>query len=302
MSNQTILQLESQKFHNLSQAHPARPILSSREKNWRGIVVDYHQNHHFNELALPPLDEDIIILNLGQTVELSQRRGGEENQSQIKQGDLILLPAGQASWWSWNVETEVLHLRFNRNFLQGIAARIECDRLEAQVRPREYFQTRDPLIEQIGMAFLKELKSDGHRELYIESLTQTLAVHLIEMHSTSLRGQPKTAEKGLARDRLQKAIDYINDNLDAELSLSAIATEIEMSPFYFARLFKGATGLSPHQYIIRCRIERAKGLLAGGNLPILEVCHRVGFQSQSHFTSVFRKFTGLTPKAYKQTL
>nr|WP_058998923.1 helix-turn-helix transcriptional regulator [Leptolyngbya sp. NIES-2104] len=70
-----------------------------------------------------------------------------------------------------------------------------------------------------------------------------------------------------------------------------------MSPHHFSRLFKQSTGLSPHQYVIRCRVERAKQLLLKGEMTIAEVAATVGFYDQSHFAHYFRRLMGVTPKA-----
>ncbi|PSO50376.1 MAG: hypothetical protein BRC40_01955 [Cyanobacteria bacterium QH_8_48_120] len=106
---------------------------------------------------------------------------------------------------------------------------------------------------------------------------------------------------GLSWCKLKEAITYINDNLDKNLKLTEIAAVVEISPYYFARLFKQSMGMPPHQYVSNRRIEQAKALLENTNLPIAEVASSVGFTSQSHFTNVFRKLTGITPKAYKHT-
>lgn len=105
---------------------------------------------------------------------------------------------------------------------------------------------------------------------------------------------------GLPKIKLQQAMEYIHDHLTEDLSLREIATRLQMSPNYFTSLFKQSTGLSTHQYVIQCRIEKAKQLLTKPNLPIVEVSQQVGFQSQSHFINVFRKRTGMTPKTYRE--
>jgi len=162
---------------------------------------------------------------------------------------------------------------------------------------KSQFRTRDALIERIGLTLLSELQSGGSSsQLYIESLIQKLAVHLLRGYST-LALRIGERGKGLPQNQLQRAIEFINDNLDKELTLEAIAAETNFSPYYFARLFKRSTGLTPYQYVTQCRMKKAKSLLAKGNLAILEVGQQVGFHNQSHFSNVFRKFTGITPKA-----
>jgi AraC family transcriptional regulator len=100
----------------------------------------------------------------------------------------------------------------------------------------------------------------------------------------------------LTRTQLQQAIDYIHAHLDRDLSLSQIAKIINISPTYFASLFKRATGTSPHQYVIEQRVKRAKSLLSKTDLAIADIALQVGFSSQSHLTQQFKRFTGMTPK------
>jgi AraC family transcriptional regulator len=78
-----------------------------------------------------------------------------------------------------------------------------------------------------------------------------------------------------------------------------LASQVHMSPFHFARRFKQAVGTPPHAYITHVRIERAKRLLATTNLPLIEVATRVGYRTQAHFTGVFHRYVGTTPRAYR---
>ena len=71
-----------------------------------------------------------------------------------------------------------------------------------------------------------------------------------------------------------------------------------MSPHYFSQLFKESTGITPHQYVIRCRIDRAKDLLKQGKLSIAEIAKEVGFVDQSHLHRHFKRLVGVTPKLF----
>jgi AraC family transcriptional regulator len=90
--------------------------------------------------------------------------------------------------------------------------------------------------------------------------------------------------------------------LDRELPLEELAGAAYLSPFHFARLFKKATGTSPHAYLAALRIERAQQLLASTALSVTEIGSRVGYQSPSHFGKAFRQATGLTPRAFRSAL
>ncbi|WP_197036096.1 helix-turn-helix domain-containing protein [Fischerella sp. PCC 9605] len=99
---------------------------------------------------------------------------------------------------------------------------------------------------------------------------------------------------------MQQAIDYIQAHLAEDISLETIATEVGMSRYYFCRLFKQSTGMSPYQYLLKCRIERAKVLLLQGQQSITDIAIQVGFANQSQFGRHFKRFTGVTPKQFWQ--
>jgi AraC family transcriptional regulator len=157
----------------------------------------------------------------------------------------------------------------------------------------------DPLVVQIGQSLLAELEADapGGR-LYAESLANVLAVHLLRHYTTS-GGDMRRFIGGLSGQRLRRVLAFVADNYEHDLSLDDLAGEAGMSTFHFAREFKRATGTTPHQHLIKCRVEHAKALLAEGKMPLAEVGLRSGFSHQSHFTRLFRKLTGTTPQSYR---
>jgi AraC family transcriptional regulator len=104
---------------------------------------------------------------------------------------------------------------------------------------------------------------------------------------------------GLSPYKLRRTTAYIKDHLEQELSLTTLAAVGETSPAHFARLFKHATGLAPHQYVIACRMEQAKRLLTETALSLSEVGLQVGCADQSHFTTLFRSHVSMTPKVYR---
>src|SRR6266446_6293763 len=99
--------------------------------------------------------------------------------------------------------------------------------------------------------------------------------------------------------RLRRVIEYIQQNLDHDLTLAELAALVYMSPYHFARLFKCSTGMPPHRFVIRQRITRACAILATPELSITQISRMVGFRTPSHFTTAFRRVTGITPKGYR---
>ena len=159
---------------------------------------------------------------------------------------------------------------------------------------------RDAQLLHLGLALQAELAAGcpGGR-LYGEALATAVAVHLLQ-HYAVCSPQLRRYRGGLPQARLRRVLEYMQAHLDHELSLTALAAVAQMSPYYFSRLFKQSTGLSPHQYLLRQRMERAKHLLADPRRKIAEVSDALGFPHQSHFTATFHTLVGMTPGAYRR--
>jgi RpiB/LacA/LacB family sugar-phosphate isomerase len=106
---------------------------------------------------------------------------------------------------------------------------------------------------------------------------------------------------GLPPRRLQRVLEHVKENIGKDLSVGEMAEVVGMSQYYFSKLFKMSTGTTPHQYVMRQRIERAQELLRDGNTALVEIATQVGFETQSHFTSVFRRLVGITPKKFRES-
>ncbi|MGC2111848.1 MAG: RpiB/LacA/LacB family sugar-phosphate isomerase [Candidatus Korobacteraceae bacterium] len=105
---------------------------------------------------------------------------------------------------------------------------------------------------------------------------------------------------GLPPRRLQRVFSHIKENIAQDLGVAELAQVVGMSQYYFSKLFKMSTGTTPHQYVMRQRVERAQEYLRETRTPLAEVATQVGFETQSHFTSVFRRLVGATPKHYRE--
>lgn len=103
---------------------------------------------------------------------------------------------------------------------------------------------------------------------------------------------------GLSPHQLKPVIDYINHALDQRLEIEELATIARLSQHHFSRTFKRTMGMSPHQYVIQQRVERAKQLLKEKKMSICEVAIACGFTHQSHLNRHFKRLAGVTPKAF----
>jgi AraC family transcriptional regulator len=134
---------------------------------------------------------------------------------------------------------------------------------------------------------------------YADSMATALAAHLLRHYSTR-KHHFREYEDGLSRQKLKQATEYIQAHLGENLSLSEVANELGMSQYYFCRLFKQSTGVSPHQYLIRQRVEQAKHLLKNPERSITWIALECGFANQSHFAKCFRQHTGMNPNQFRK--
>jgi AraC family transcriptional regulator len=100
---------------------------------------------------------------------------------------------------------------------------------------------------------------------------------------------------------LRRITEYVQAFLTRPLSLEELARQVGFSPYHFARLFRQAVGESPHQFVLRQRVDYAKQLLRNPDLPISQVAMASGFADQSHLTQIFKRYTGMTPRAFRIT-
>ena len=103
----------------------------------------------------------------------------------------------------------------------------------------------------------------------------------------------------LPGSRLRRVTEYIQAHLDQHLTLAHLGAVVFMSPYHFARLFQHSTGQPPHRFVVRARIDHAATMLATPDLSIARISQMVGFRTPSHFSTVFRRLMGVTPRAYR---
>jgi len=273
-------------------------VLSSQQMGWNGILVEQHQNSPTpGEVNLPGLSDHWLVLLMGHPVHLPQKHDDRQHESIVQLGNSSFVPAGQPSHWHCHGQGNcrpTMHIFLKPSLIAQVAEASEID--SKRIDLVNCFAKQDLHIQQIAMLLLAELRSGGMMgRLYVESLTQVLVIHLLR-HYSAFTQTITSQNRSLTHTQLQQAIDYIYAHLDRDLSLVELAEVINISPTYFASLFKQAMGISPHQYVIQQRVERAKVMLSKTDLAIADIALQVGFSSQSHLTQQFKRFTGMTPK------
>jgi AraC family transcriptional regulator len=135
--------------------------------------------------------------------------------------------------------------------------------------------------------------------LFLDSIEQAMAVALVTSQAVRHRPVP-ISRGGLAPARLRRITDLIHARLEDELGLDELAQSVGLSTAHFARMFRKSTGETPHQFVLRQRLERAKGMLRAPDPRILDVAVACGFKTQQHFAQVFRDVCGFSPTGYRQ--
>ncbi|WP_083776750.1 helix-turn-helix domain-containing protein [Acaryochloris marina] len=226
------------------------------------------------------------------------RQEGLIHTGLYSKGDLLITPADTRLTTQANGDVHIVQMRLQDAFLRQVAEEAlgqNGDRIELI----SAFQARDPQIEAIATMLLAELQGGSlGSNLYVDSLANVLAVHLLRHHVTN-RPELPTYEGGLPQRQLLKVLDYIDAHLGNEITLADLAVLVDISQFHFGRLFKQSLGRSPYQYLMLQRVERAKTLLKRTNQPIVEIALECGFNSHSQFGRKFRQMTGMTPKVYR---
>lgn len=273
------------------------PLLTNLAAGWNGVylVYDYQPPGEIAEVVAKQHGV-AIFTDVPTPIQAERTLDSRFRLEQVVQGDIVINPANIGTRAKWDAAAAVIYLGFEpSSFAHAIYEMLDPERVELL----PHFATPDPLVYQIGLTLkaVLETSAAGNR-LYAETMANALIVHLLQHYSARL---PRLREytDGLPRYKLRRVIDYIQAHLDRDLSLEELATVGQMSSHYFCQQFKQSTGITPHQYVIRCRVERAKDLLLQG-LAIADIARSVGFVDQSHLTRHFKRLTGVTPKTLQQ--
>jgi AraC family transcriptional regulator len=280
--------------------NPPYPVVFKRKAAWDGIRLE-HYRFRTGELPAHRGKEHLITVALGGNCQGELRTAsGTYNSSQIK-GSVCIIPAGRSYQARLDGESEHLALYLEPSLLLHAA---DASQTTGVVEVVEKCAPSDLLISNVALALLAELNAGEagtgavSGRLYAESLANVLAVHLLR-HYTAFGSEAPRFSGGLSGQRLRLVTDFIEDNYSRDLSLAGLAQVAGMSPFHFAREFKRTTGTTPHQFLIKFRIDRAKAMLAESKMPLVEVGLHSGFSHQSHFTRLFHRVTGTTPHSYR---
>jgi AraC family transcriptional regulator len=212
-------------------------------------------------------------------------------------GTVGVMPAGES--FTSNCQP---HRTVNLQIDPGFAAAAIGDDPECRFDLAPVSDANDPFLVHSLQALMSLAEEQGsHPRTYGEHVAISVAVHLARRYATAAPRARVRAAAPLDPIKLREIDEFIESHLDKRLPLNSLAGRVGMSPFRFARLFKLATGLPPHRYVLRKRVERAKTMLRTTLLTVSEVAMLCGFASHSHFTDLFRRMVGMSPGRFRST-
>jgi AraC family transcriptional regulator len=275
------------------------PLLGQASADWHGFRVissryDAAGRHEF-DWHIPELG--LAVRLSGQTRHEVRFDGGRTERFTVCRGQVLLLPADErVRGHTQGIGTirEALLLLEPDWIARASGGKFDLPRLKL----RWSADLRNHLILEALVALVREVEQPGPMgRISGESLALVIMTELVR--HPAVRPGALSRAAGSASRRLRRVTDFIEANLTGDLSLQALAAEAGVSRVHFVRQFKRLTGLAPHQYVLRRRVERAAALLTNRDACLKALALEVGFSSQSHLTAAFRRVYGTSPGAYR---
>ena len=167
----------------------------------------------------------------------------------------------------------------------------------------ETYQIKDPNLEYIFKLLLSEIQAGNKNgKLFIENIVSILAFHFVKNYSKEQSSGLVENVSGFTSKEIEKAFYYIDKNMSESVKIENLAEEFGISKFNFIKRFKSSTNVTPHQFIIRKKLERSKNLLKEGSLSLTDITYMLNFSDQSHFSNSFKKMYGMTPREFRMTI
>lgn len=279
--------------------HPVIPDATSHNLGWVGLQAFRYRETATNEVHWPPLSQHLLVLMTKPPPTMSFRYEGGKRDIPPPAGSIAVMPVGSVAEACWQGTKDSLHIYLEPKLIARVAMMsFELDSSRTVVPPLDALIL--PEVRTTMLAVDAELTAGGPGgPLMIESLANILAVRLMR-HIFGLRRLVARPNGVLTRRKLAMSIDYIMANLNGGPTLEQMSALVQLSPYHFARQFKAATGLPPHQFLINRRVERAQQLLRGQRgVSLAEVAIGAGFSDQSQLCFHFKRIVGVTPGQFR---
>ncbi len=259
---------------------------------WRSLLVQsFEHASEAEHLPLPAVSDLHIVLCLAGKADVRLYAGGRPVERRWVPGHLELMVPGRATSFSYRatsrLRTVQVHIPSStvREAAGSLGGREpDFEALAAALR------AGDPVVQQLLHALPG---TGGAGDLYAETAAAFLSTHVLTLGRGARVPGPEHAA-------VRAGVAIMRDRLAEPLTLATIAAEVHLSVYHFVRVFREATGETPHRYLTRLRIERARRLLSGSSLSVEQIAARCGFATPGALSSAFLRHTGVRPSAYRK--
>ena len=273
------------------------PVLSSEGRVWQHLTLHRCQVPS-HDIKVAGSCVHRITVHLAGPVLIGRPRDRPRDRKRSDKGHTNVVPAGVPVTRSFKGQADFIAIYLAPAVVDEVAAEtFDLDPARAELV--ESLAVPDDALDRFGRLLLAEAETGGAgTRLFTDTLTRALALHLLRAYSIHAP-RPPSSPDALVGWRLRRAVEHMHAHLAENLPLAQLAATAGLSPSHFARAFRAATGEPPHRYLVRLRVDRARHLLEHTRLPVIEVGLRCGFEQTTHFATMFRKVTGLSPRAYR---
>ena len=273
--------------HGILQRFGAEIRATSEGHGWSSIYASIQRENPF-EGRFEAIADDLIVLHRSGPVQTTFASGGHVTSRCIPKGSIFFLPAGHACEVGLRGALDTLHIYLRANLVSV-----------HNVTP--LLVERDVVIQHLAQAVEQAVcENVSSSDLFIDPIARALADRVSAISRSSEPWQVQTA--GLPDYELRRLNDFIEANLEGEITLAAMVSACGIGAKSFVRAFAATTGKSPYQYVIAARVERAKRLIEQDQEGLAEIALRCGFSHQEHLTRAFRRLTGQTPGRYRRSV
>ena len=273
---------------------PGRLTVRSPDDVWTGAATVRGYRYDESDVEVPALRDYVVVAYRHGTTDMHRVLDAQWSHERLGPGDVSLLTRATESHWTWTDPIDVVHVYLSPDELTATCRQM-YDREVSDVALHDTIKADDPAIHRTAMLIAAEAARGGAgSSLLVESLTCQLSVNILRRHADVVFREP--GAPGSLTSRQEHAVrDHVHARLHGRITLDDLAAAAGLSKFHFARRFRATTGTSPHEFVVRSRVDRARRLLEHTDTPLAAVAEACGFADQSHMNRVFAKRVGATP-------
>ncbi|SBW22949.1 Transcriptional activator [Candidatus Protofrankia californiensis] len=276
---------------------PGQLTVRSPTEGWDRVSVRGYR-YTGSDVEIPPIRDYVIVAYRRGSTTMRRRLDHAWSTEHLEPGDVSLLTRATHSHWVWPDNLDVVHVYLTKDELSTICHQM-YERDVQDVELHDKVKADDPAIYRTAMLLAYEAtQGDTGSKIMVDSLSCQLAVHILRKHAHVLFRE-RGGSDGLNFQQDRAVRDYVHHHLGETISLDDLASAAGLSRFHFARRFRRTAGITPHEFVMRQRVERARTLLLRTNTPLVDIAALCGFADQSHFTREFRKRVGETPGRFR---